>query len=153
MRPDDLESLVDRELRRLPAPRAPRSLLPRVMAAIEAVPERPWYARPWFAWPLLPQAASIALLVVAGAAVYALLPAVRSAAATATPGSFTTVALRLQFAAQQLVAAATALEVVWRTVVQPIGPYALALVATMCLACAAFGAALNQVVLGRGFQR
>jgi hypothetical protein len=153
MRPDELESLVDRELRQLPTPRAPRSLLPRVMAAVHAVAERPWYARPWFAWPPLAQAASIALLVAAGVAAYTLVPVVRMAAAIVAPGAFATVALRVEFAARQVMAATTALEVVWRTVVQPIGPYAFALVATMCVASAAFGVALNQVVLGRGFQR
>src|SRR5690242_991105 len=153
MRPEDLESLVDRELRQLPTPRAPRSLLPRVMAAVHAAADRPWYARPWFAWPPLAQAASSALLVAAGVGAFTVLPAVRTAAAIVTPGSFTAIAVRMQLVAQEVMAALTALEVVWRTVVQPIGPYALAVVATMCLATAAFGVALNQVVLGRGFQR
>ena len=45
---DDLDSLVGGALDRLPPPRAPRSLLPRVMAAVEAqrisdlVPGRGW---------------------------------------------------------------------------------------------------------------
>ena len=46
MDPDELASLIDRELRDLPGPRAPRSLLPRVLEAV-AEARRPWYARAW----------------------------------------------------------------------------------------------------------
>ena len=63
MNPDDLERLTHRELHRLPAPRAPRTLLPRVMAAVEAWANRPWYTRAWFTWPLGWQVASAAALV------------------------------------------------------------------------------------------
>ena len=153
MRPDDLEALVDRELRRLPLPRAPRHLLPRVMAAVHAAADRPWYARPWFMWPVLSQIASIAALALVGAAAYLLLPAFQAMASNAVPGFVTTLAARTELFAYRVQVAATAFEVVWRTLLQPIGPYAFALVATMCLACGAFGAALNQVVLGRGFHR
>ena len=45
-------TLVDRELRQLPSPRAPHTLLPRVLAAVEQWTRRPWYARAWFTWPL-----------------------------------------------------------------------------------------------------
>ena len=50
MDPAELERLVDRALGQLPAPRAPRTLLPRVMAAVPT-PARPWHARPWLMWP------------------------------------------------------------------------------------------------------
>ena len=60
MNPDDLERLAHHELHRLPAPRAPRTLLPRVMAAVEAWANRPWYTRAWFTWPLGWQVASLA---------------------------------------------------------------------------------------------
>ena len=52
MDPVDLERLTDRALRTLPTPRAPRSLLPRVLAAVAAEASRPWYARAWLSWPL-----------------------------------------------------------------------------------------------------
>ena len=52
----DLERLVDRELKRLPQPRAPRSLLPRVMAAVAEPRPLKWYSRPWLAWPWALQA-------------------------------------------------------------------------------------------------
>jgi len=51
MDPADLESLVDRELRQLPQPRAPRRLLPNVLAAAEQWASRPWYTRAWTMWP------------------------------------------------------------------------------------------------------
>ena len=59
MHPVDLETVVGQELRRLPMPRAPRTLLPRVLAAVEAWAQRPWYERAWFTWPLGWQIASI----------------------------------------------------------------------------------------------
>jgi hypothetical protein len=55
----DLERLVDRELKRLPQPRAPRSLLPRVMAAVAVPRPLAWYSRPWLAWPRSLQALSV----------------------------------------------------------------------------------------------
>src|SRR5258706_2570822 len=63
MHPVDLETLVDRELRQLPAPRAPHTLLPRVLAAVQQWSQRPWYARAWFTWPAAAQIASAAALV------------------------------------------------------------------------------------------
>src|SRR6478752_931002 len=66
---DDLEALASRELRRLPLPRAPQTLLPRVLAAVDAWARRPWYMRAWFTWPLGWQGASLALVAFA---VYAL---------------------------------------------------------------------------------
>src|SRR3954467_4135575 len=56
---NELESRVDRDLRRLPLPQAPRTLLPRVLAAVDAWSRRPWYTRAWFTWPLGWQIASI----------------------------------------------------------------------------------------------
>ena len=41
-----------RELRRLPPPHAPATLLPRVITAVHAWSERRWYARAWLTWPL-----------------------------------------------------------------------------------------------------
>src|SRR5580765_5228087 len=70
MYPADLDRLVDRELKHLPSPRAPHTLLPRVLAAVEHWTLRPWYTRAWFTWPLAWQIVSLtalALLVVAGA--------------------------------------------------------------------------------------
>ena len=52
MTPDELEQRTDRRLRALPLPRAPHTLVPRVMEAVRILAGRPWYARTWFTWPL-----------------------------------------------------------------------------------------------------
>lgn len=149
MRADDLSSRVDRSLRALPAPHAPGTLLPRVLAAVSAWAERPWYARAWLTWPLGLQIASgVALaLLLAGAAIGV-------AQAGAVP------ALMMSEAASRIGAAGTAVQtmaaafdVLWRGIVQPVAPYALAVVSMMCLACAACAAALNQIVMGRAVHR
>ena len=125
----DLEQRVDRELRRLPAPRAPHTLLPRVLAAVEAWVNRPWYTRAWFTWPVGWQVASVALLVLAVAGVWMLPPAPPSVVVTTNAG-----------------------RVLWRTIVEPFLAYAFVIVVIMCLACAAFGAALSYVFVERAEQ-
>src|SRR5580765_1858939 len=96
MYPADLDRLVDRELKHLPSPRAPHTLLPRVLAAVEHWTRRPWYERAWFTWPVGWQIASLAVLalLVAGGAV--LLTGVRAAAGDAVsrlvPGVLSNVA-------------------------------------------------------------
>jgi hypothetical protein len=135
MHPVDPERFADvlgARLRQLPLPVAPRTLLPRVMAAAQEWARRPWYARAWFTWPLAWQAASIAGLCLLGAGLVLLVPSVASAAAH--------------------IATVNAAVVLWRTIVRPIAPYAFAFAALMCLGCAVFGAALNHVVFGRTVQ-
>jgi hypothetical protein len=63
MDPADLERLIDRELRSLPTPRAPRTLLPAVMAAANEAANRPWYSRTWLQWPVGWQLASAVVLL------------------------------------------------------------------------------------------
>jgi hypothetical protein len=132
MHPDngDLEALVDRGLRRLPPPRAPHTLLPRVMAAVEAWAQRPWYTRAWFAWPAGWRVASIAPVALL---VYA--------------------AWRLPPAPPAVVAAASTSRVLWNAVVEPLLPYIFLVVVLMGLACVVFGLALNYVLLERAEQR
>ncbi len=138
MRSVDLDRVADvvgARLRQLPLPAAPGTLLPRVMAAAQEWALRPWYSRAWFTWPLGWQAASIAMLCVLcvlGAGAVLLLPSVASAAAR--------------------LASVNAVLILWRTLVRPVVPYAFAFAGLMCLACAVFGAALNQVVFGRTVQ-
>jgi hypothetical protein len=125
----DLEQRVDRELRRLPAPRAPHTLLPRVLAAVEAWVNRPWYTRAWFTWPLGWQVASVALVALVFVGVWLLPPAPASVVVTTNAG-----------------------RVLWRTIVEPFLAYAFVIVVIMCLACAAFGAALSYVFVERAEQ-
>lgn len=125
----DLEQKVGRELRRLPAPRAPHTLLPRVLAAVDAWMNRPWYTRAWFTWPVGWQVASVALLGLFIAGVWLLPPAPASVVVTTNAG-----------------------RVLWRTLIEPFLAYAFVVVVIMFVACAAFGAALSYVFVERAEQ-
>ncbi len=145
MRPADLETFVDTELRRLPLPRAPLTLLPRVLAAVQQWSRRPWYARAWFTWPLAGQIASAAalmLIVVASAILIA-------SAQTAVYEMAARLLSGVTPVAQRAEAALNAARVVWRVLIEPLTVYAFVWVVLMCLACAAFGTALNHVAFRR----
>lgn len=45
------ETRLDREFKGLPDRAAPHTLIPRVMAAVQARVCAPWYRRPWWDWP------------------------------------------------------------------------------------------------------
>lgn len=149
--PDDLERLAHEHLRRLPAPRAPHSLLPRVMAAVQAWAERPWYTRAWFTWPAGWQAASVAVLVVLVAGGVVLGPRVQAAAS----GAIATVQVLAGGVsnAAPVETTANSARILWRTLLEPLATYALVIVVLMFLACAVFGTALNHVVIERAEQR
>jgi hypothetical protein len=74
MKPDatiQWDDLLDRELKRLPEHPAPATLLPKIMAAIQAQAVLPWYRRNWWTWPAAAQAAFIlAALIFIGVIVY-----------------------------------------------------------------------------------
>lgn len=130
MEPFDL----DRELAELPRPRAPRTLLPRVMAATMRAPAA---ETGWMTWPRSWQAASVAALiaVVAGVAwVFSAPPAPVSGMA--------------QSAGQ----AATTIRVLWNVVVEPAATYLFVIGIALTLICAAAWAAL-EVALGGASQR
>jgi NADH:ubiquinone oxidoreductase subunit 6 (subunit J) len=129
---DELEAQVDRELRRLALPRAPHTLLPRVMAAVEAWAQRPWYTRAWFSWPAQWRVASLVPLVVFIYAVWSWNP---------PPAPPT------------LVAATDASRVVWGALIEPLLPFILLVVVLMGVVCAAVALALNYVLLERAEQR
>ena len=126
---DELERRVHQELRRLPSPLAPDTLLPRVLAAVDAWARRPWYTRAWFTWPLGWQIASVMVLALFAIGIWMLPPAPPSVVVTTNAGL-----------------------VVWRTMVEPFLFYAFGVVVLMCLACAAFGAALSYVFVERAEQ-
>lgn len=118
---------LHRELGRLPYPRAPHTLLPRVLAAIA----RPWYAREWLAWPLPWQVASLALAALAVTGAWM--------AATSSP--------QVTALAASAETAAAAARVLWRLLVQPVFAYVLVLSIVACLTCAAGWAALSRLSL------
>jgi hypothetical protein len=145
----DLVTLVHDELCRLPTPRAPGTLLPRVVGAAHAWMARPWYARDWFTWPIGLQVLSMATLavIVAGAVVMA--PAAEQVARTVVAALASRPAAAVATAVQHFDAVVTTARVLWRALAAPLMPYAFVVVALMCLACAAFGTALNRVAFGR----
>jgi hypothetical protein len=149
MDPADLERLIDRELQQLPAPRAPRALLPRVMAAVEQA-QRPWYTRAWLTWPAGWQIASVLLLLAVVAGGMALLPAVQSAVDALA--FVTDIRGNVAETARDVEGATTAVRVLWRTLLAPVVPYAFGLVLLMCAACAVFGTALNHLVFGKALR-
>lgn len=126
---ETLEHQVHDELSRLPSPRAPQTLLPRVLAAVDAWARKPWYTRAWFTWPIGWQIASILALALVAIGTWMLPSAPPSVVVTSNAG-----------------------RVLWRTMVEPFLAYAFGIVVLMCLACAAFGAALSYVFVERAEQ-
>jgi hypothetical protein len=149
MNPIDLEQLVDAELKRLPTPRAPRTLLPRVLAATAARPHaKP--ARGWAAWPRGWQ--------FAGGVV----------AAAVLIGTWKLVALGQPFIAPLLSAtgfgraaavtrgaddAATVVRVLWDVLLQPVATYVSVLAISFALACALLWTAVERLAPGGASQR
>jgi hypothetical protein len=149
MDPADLERLVDRELRALPPARAPRTLLPRVMAAVDAA-RRPWYARAWLTWPAAWQAVSVVALMAAVAGGAMLLPTLQQAMTALT--FVADVKGDVADRARDVEVATTAVRVLWNALLAPVVPYAFGLVLLMCVACAVFGTALNHLVFGKALR-
>ena len=145
----DLEQVVHDELRRLPPPEAPSTLLPRVLAAVQEWTLRPWYERAWFTWPLGWQVISLAALVGLAGAGVVIFPSAEQAlvAAIAARTAVVTAALGGVFGHAE--AAIAAGRIVWRALGEPLVPYAFTVVLLMCLACVAFGTVLNRVAFGR----
>lgn len=140
MEPADLaalERLLDRELKGLPAPRAPQTLLPRVMAAaardqVQAAP-----ATGWSTWTPAWQAASVAMLLLLVATISWLVsaPPARVVETTRTAGEI-----------------AALMRVFWDVLLQPVATYIFVLGLSLTLACAAAWAALELALGGASHQ-
>jgi hypothetical protein len=143
----DVSALVVRELDQLPDPRAPRTLLPRVMAAVQAWVSRPWYQRAWLTWPRGWQLASAIVLAMLVSGLALLIPDAGAAARGLTVSVATSlgVATNASGLVQQIGAAGTAMEVVWRSLVEPVAMYAAALVVLIFLAGITVASALDRV--------
>jgi len=135
MRPDhDLErdDALGRALRQLPLARAPRTLLPRVLAATARLAPRPWYTRAWFTWPRVWQASSVAALAVLVAGAVLVSPytgaAVDGLAALAGPVSARATAL---FHGAEVTAVLA--RVLWDALLGPLALAAFALAALVAL--------------------
>jgi hypothetical protein len=146
MHPDDLRQLIDDELKRLPTPRAPESLLPRVLAATAARHRSaPFYARPWLSWPLGWQVASVALVcatVVAGLLLGG--PVLRPL--TQAQGT-------IGRTVDSLATAATIARLAWKFLLAPAAFVSLVFVVSLTLAGAAIWVVLERVALGGASQQ
>ena len=150
MNPIDLEQLVDAELKRLPAPRAPRTLLPRVLAAVEAQQQ---HAKPSRGWALWPRAWQFAGGVVAAV----LLIGIWKLAAIAQP--FISELLpsaglgRAAAFTQGADDAVTVVRVLWDVLLQPVATYVSILAISLALACALLWTAVEHLAPGGVSQR
>jgi hypothetical protein len=132
MDPVDLDERLDRELGELPLPRAPRTLLPRVLAATvhQGTPAK---ATGWSTWALEWRIASVAALAVLATVVSMLLaaPPKSVSQATETAGEV-----------------ATVVRVLWEVMLQPVVTYLFVLGVSLALACAVAWAALDAALGG-----
>jgi hypothetical protein len=145
MEPFDPNDAVHRALRQLPHPRAPHTLLPRVMAAVG---ERQ-AAQTWFTWPLAWRLASVAALalVVAGA-VWIWPSAHGGVSAVLSSGPALALWRYAASAVDSVIVAAGVTSIVWQTFMEPIVGYLLVWIVLMSAACAGFAAMLGRVALG-----
>jgi hypothetical protein len=136
MDPVDHDERLDRALRQLPTPRAPRTLLPRVLSATVLQPAPP-AATGWSTWPIGWRAASVALFcaVVAGAWMLS----------TAPPAGLSETAGRAG-------EVATVVRALWSVMLQPVATYLFVLGIMLALACALAWAAL-EAALGEASHR
>lgn len=145
----DHDAAVDRALRSLPYGPAPATLLPRVMAAVAAWAERPWYERAWFTWPVAWQVCSAAavLILVAGLALGA--PVVQSLIAAASQDATAALFARVSGGIDRVDATVSGARVLWRALGAPILMYAAIVVVLMYAACAAVVVVLNRAFFGK----
>jgi hypothetical protein len=148
MTPADLEAFVHRQLKALPCPPAPHTLLPRLMTAIQRRLERPWYARSLFTWPLAGQAACIVALLVVVGGVALWLPIAHDTAGNLLLSPLGNETQRIATAAARVSVAVNTIEVLRRTLIEPLYAYAAILILTMYATSAVLAAALARVALG-----
>jgi hypothetical protein len=148
MNPVDLQQLMDRELKQLPTPRAPETLLPRVLAATVHRKPAPWCARAWVTWPRGWQVASVVAFVAIAVGLSLFMPAVQHAPADVASRVAASAPGRIAGVAGTVEKAATLMRVFWRVLLEPVAFYLLVLAVSLSLACAAIWTALERVALG-----
>ena len=136
MDPVDPDDRLDRALRQLPQPRAPRSLLPRVLAATVEHPAAP-AASGWSTWPRGWRLAAAAVFLAFAVGAWRLF--------TAPPSG-------LSETAEQAGDIATVVRALWGVMLQPVATYLFVLGISLALACALAWAAL-EAALGGASQR
>jgi len=144
----DLDHELDYELRRLPAPRAPQTLMPRVLQAVAALESKPWYSRAWVAWPHELQVASAVMLALLLGGLWSLAPAGQQWVVDAVSPAATAVSVRVALAAEWVGQVATVSRLLWQVLLQPIAFYFLALMIAATVIGALFWTAVNRLALG-----
>ena len=152
MNPVDLQELVDRELKRLPGPRAPRTLLAAVLAATVERPDVPWYRTAWVNWPRAWQAAWVAALAMIAVGTWFALPAIAQLLPASPWQSVTAMPERVVTASRTASETATLVRVFWRVLIEPVAVYLFALALSLSLACALIWTALERLALGGASQ-
>jgi len=137
MDPADLDQLLDRQLRALPRPRAPRTLVPRVIAATLDRAGDARAATGWSTWSRGWQLVSVGALMALIAGIWLLIPAAPQEITDATRTAAET---------------ATLVRVFWQVLFGPIAVYIAILAVALTLACAAAWAAF-EVALGGASHR
>ena len=150
MNPMDLERLVDAELKRLPAPRAPRTLLPRVLAAVEVQQQHAKPARGWALWPRAWQFAGGVVMAAVLIGIWRLAAFARPFIDELLPAVGMGRAAALTRSADD---AATVVRVLWEVVLQPVATYVSILAISLALACALFWTAVERLAPGGASQR
>jgi hypothetical protein len=134
---------LTRALRELPYARAPRTLAPRVMAAVQMRMAHP-PARTWFEWPRVWQVASLSCAVVLLAAAVVAWPFVLEGVGPGIDACAARVAPVVHHAKLALDFAGVVFRGVWHPVVMPF----VLFVTAMTITCATLGALLGRVALG-----
>lgn len=149
--PADLERDIGRALDALPPPRAPRSLLVRVMADVQAQASAAPASRPGFRWSPGAQVALVSVFLAVVTAGYWLWPFAGYAAAL-LPEPVHEASRRADAVAAMVDALLQVGSLVWQAVVGPIVKGLFTLTLMLCAACALFAAALGRIALGGAHQ-
>ena len=145
---NDFDEQLERELRELPGPRAPETLLPRVLLAVAEADARPWYSRAWVTWPRGLQVASAAFLALIVAGLWSMAPSGLQGIADVVSPAASNVWTRLGPLVQQAQQVATLGRVLWDVLLGPIAAHALVLTVLIGFFCALFWTAVTRLALG-----
>lgn len=143
MNPSDPESLIHRKLAELPAPKAPGTLLPRIMAEVRRTRRSPWRQRTWIGGvrqqPAVRLAAGTVLILMGGLFV----DWTSGGRVGNAWGGFLTTAEEAAVGAEAMVREA---RVLWRVILEPIAAYLVLWVSGMWVFSALLWEALRSML-------
>ncbi len=149
---DDRDLALARDLKRLAPPRAPRTLLPRVMAASARPAMRPWYTCRWLTWPAGWQMLSTAALGTLIAAALLFIPRINDLVTNA----LSRFAWRMPASVATFVAnvdnAASLTRIAWHVWLEPVIAAGFMLGIVLSLGCFACRQAVKRLALGGASQ-